>query len=92
MKIIAQFHGILADWVGVPSAGFDLSDGSTYADLMQAICRRYRQNMPEQLWDQKHNAFDQKVRAFTDGKALDTMDRTLSDGEEITFFLMVAGG
>jgi molybdopterin converting factor small subunit len=92
MKISAQFHGILADWVGVPSACFDLADGSTYADLMQSIGQRYRQNMPEQLWDKEHNAFNQKVRAVVDGKALDAMDRTLSDGEEITFLLMMAGG
>ena len=92
MNITAQFHGILADWVGTPSAGFELTDGSTDADLMQEIGRRYRQNMPAQLWDPQTNAFNQKVRAFRDGKALDPVDNPLSDGEEITFMLLIAGG
>jgi len=92
MKISVQFHGILADWVGTPSARFELSDGSIYADLMQEIGRQYRQNMPNQLWDHENNAFNQKVRAFRDEKALDTTDSPLSDGEKITFLLMMAGG
>ena len=53
MNITAQFHGLLADWVGTPSASFELAEDSTYVDLMLEIGRRYRQNMPDQLWDQK---------------------------------------
>ena len=45
MNITTQFHGILADWVGPPSASFELADDSTFVDLMLEIGRRSRQNI-----------------------------------------------
>jgi hypothetical protein len=48
--------------------------------------------MPDQLWDAKKDTFHQKVRAFRDGSALDPVDIKLAQGEELTFFLMIAGG
>jgi hypothetical protein len=92
MNITAQFHGILADWVGTPSACFKLADDAAYSDLMKAIERRYKQNMPAQLWDQKARSFNKKVRAFKDGKTLDPVDNPLSDRDIITFMLLIAGG
>ena len=92
MKITVHFHGILADWVGTPSAGVELHDGAAYVDLMQEIERRYKQDMPAQLWDRKTKSFNKKVRAFRDGKALEPADNRLSDGEQITFMLLIAGG
>jgi len=92
MNITTQFHGILADWVGTPSASFKLPDDAGYSDLMQEIERRYKRNMPAQLWDQKIKSFNKKVRAFRDAKALDPADKSLSDGDEITFMLLIAGG
>ena len=92
MNITAKFHGILADWVGTPSASFTLSDGAAYSELMEEIERHYKRNMPAQLWDQNTKSFNKKVRAFRDGKALDPVGNPLSDGEEITFMLLIAGG
>ena len=92
MNITTQFHGILADWVGTPSASFELTEDSSFVDLMLEIGRRYRQNMPDQLWDQKTNSFNKKVRAFKDAKALDPADNSLADGDVITFMVLIAGG
>lgn len=92
MNITTQFHGILADWVGTPSASFELAEDATLVDLMLEIGRRYRQNMPNQLWDQKTNSFNKKVRAFKDAKALDPVDDSLADGDVITFMVLIAGG
>ena len=92
MNITTQFHGILADWVGTPSASFELTEDSTLVDLMLEIGRRYRQNMPVQLWDQKTNSFNKKVRAFKDAKALDPVTNSLADGDVITFMVLIAGG
>lgn len=92
MNITAQFHGILADWVGTPSASFELTQGSTITDLILEISRRYRQNMPDQLWDQKTNSFNKKIRAFKDAKALDPANNLLADGDFITFMVLIAGG
>jgi hypothetical protein len=92
MNITAQFHGLLADWVGTPSASFELAEDSTYVDLMLEIGRRYRQNMPAQLWDQKTNSFTKKIRAFKDDKALNPVNNSLTDGDGITFMVLIAGG
>ena len=92
MNITAQFHGILADWVGTPSASFELSDDAGFSELMQEIERRYKRNMPAQLWDRKTNSFNQKVRAFRDSKTLDPVNHRLTDGDVITFMLLIAGG
>jgi hypothetical protein len=92
MKVTALFHGILADWVGTPSARFELPDDATYADLMKEIDHRYRRNMPDQLWDGEKNTFHRKVRPFRKGKAIDKTDFQLVEGEALTFFLMMAGG
>jgi hypothetical protein len=88
MKITAHFHGILADWVGIRSAGFELSNDATYSDLIKEIKQRFGGNMPDQLWDAQNNTFHQKVLAFKDGRALDPGDLKLEPGEELTFFLM----
>lgn len=92
MHIKTEFHGILADWVGTPSASFELTQGATLTDLMLEIGGRYRRNMPDQLWDQKTNSFNQKVRAFKDATALDPVKHSLADGDVITFMLLIAGG
>jgi hypothetical protein len=92
MKVTAHFHGILADWVGTRSADFELSYDATYSDLIKEIRRRFGGNMPKQLWDAQKNTFHQKVRAFKDGTPLDPVDFKLEQGEELTFFLTIAGG
>ena len=92
MKVTAFFHGILADWVGAQSARFELPDDSTYRDLIKEVDRRYRRNMPDQLWDRERNTFNGKVRVVRNGKAMDTTDFKLIEGETLTFLLMMAGG
>jgi molybdopterin converting factor small subunit len=92
MMITAHFHGILADWVGVPSAEFDLPAGATFADLMQAIGGRYRSHMPEQLWDDQTDRFSKQVRAQGTAAIYNDLDMPLEKGDDITFMLMIAGG
>jgi hypothetical protein len=64
----------------------------TYPDLIKEIKRSFGDNMPDQLWDAKKDTFHQKVRAFRDESALDPLDFKLEQGEELTFFLVIAGG
>ena len=92
MMITAHFQGILADWVGVPSADFNLPAGATLAELMQAIGGRYRSNMPEQLWDDKTDRFKKQVRAQGAATVYNDLNMPLENGEDITFMLMIAGG
>ena len=92
MKITAHFHGILADWVGVQTADFDLPENAALSDLLLAIGRRYRSHMPEQLWDDKTDSFAKQVRAKGSTKVYTDVDTPLEKGEDITFMLMIAGG
>ena len=92
MMITARFHGILADWVGAPSAVFDLAAGATLADLMHEIGRRYRRNMPEQLWDRQTGSFQKQVRAQGAATIYTDLTTPLKGEAEITFMLMIAGG
>ena len=92
MKVTVHFHGILADWVGIRSAAFELPDGAAFIDLTGEIRRRFGGNMPDQLWHDEKNEFHKKVRAFKEGKALDPADFRLRHGDELTFYLMMAGG
>ncbi len=92
MNVSALFHGILADFVGVKSAAFDLAPGSTYGDLLAEIGRRYGPNMPDQLWDHENNAFNAPVLAKGAEQDIASPEVPLRDGEEIKFFLMIAGG
>ena len=91
MKITAEFHGVLAEWVGTRSASFELPAGAKYSDLMSEIGRRYRRNMPEQLWNAENNMFN-KVQAHGKRRTLTAADTPLLEGEEIQFLLMIAGG
>ena len=91
MKITAEFHGILAEWVGSASASFDFPAGATYSDLLAEIGRRYGRNMPEQLWDAENKMF-KKVQAHGKGRTLASKETPLMEGEQIQFLLMIAGG
>ncbi len=92
MKITTHFHGILADWVGTRSAIFELSNDATDTDLIKEIRDRFGGNMPDQLWNAEKNTFHQKVRTFKGGKPLDPAGFKIEQGDELTFFLMMAGG
>lgn len=92
MKVNALFHGILSDWMGAESAEIDVADGSLYEDLLKEIGRRFGPNMPSQLWNEKENIFNGPILAVGEGRNLETPDVPLIDGEEIKFFLMLAGG
>jgi molybdopterin converting factor small subunit len=92
MKVIAQFQGILADWVGARSASFNLQASAVLTDLMEEIRVRYAENMPEGLWDHERNAFKRQVVPISNGEILRSLDIPLEDGEEIRFFIMAGGG
>jgi hypothetical protein len=92
MNITASFHGILADWIGTRSASFNLPPNATYADLMLAIHRRYAQNMPDQLWDEKKNTFNKQVIISGTGPTFSLMNVPLKDNQVVEFLLMIAGG
>ena len=92
MNITVSFHGILADWVGIPSARFKLPSNATHADLMMAIHHRYAHNMPEQLWNDSKNRFKKEVVISGKGPISKLMNTPLKDTDVVEFMLMIAGG
>ena len=95
------------DWQRMADQGFILplegyiADGwmpnlkavlTAYPDLIRDIGRRYRSNMPEQLWDDKTDSFKKQVRAQSSKTVYTNVDTPLEKGKDLTFRLMIAGG
>ena len=92
MKVTVNFHGILAEWVGVSGSSLDLPLNADYADLLADIGHRFGPNMPGQLWDLENKMFKGPIQAIGKGRTLTSRDTPLIEGEEITFIFMAAGG
>jgi molybdopterin converting factor small subunit len=94
MKITAVFNGILANYIGMKRAEFDLTAGAKYADLLNAIGHNYGEKMPEQLWNKKQVKFEAAILATRDARRLNPfkLGTPLKEGDEINFFISLAGG
>jgi molybdopterin converting factor small subunit len=92
MKVTAIFHGILSDWVGIPQAVVELPPGGTLADLARQIKMRHGTKMPDQLWNEERNLFHKAVWAMRGSEKLTDPAAMLKEGDEVKFYLMVAGG
>jgi molybdopterin converting factor small subunit len=92
IKIKALFHGILADWVGRNEEEFILPGKATLSDLLSEIREKYGGNMPSQLGMKNQTEFNQAFWAVRGTEQLKEPDERLNDGEEIRFFLPLAGG
>ena len=92
MRVKAVFHGILSDWVGVPQAEFNLPDNGTFRDLLSEVHKVYGPNMPPQLADKDQADFPRAFFALRGKERLNEPATKLQDGEDIQFFLSLAGG
>lgn len=92
MKIKAIFHGILADWTGVAETEMILSDKANLADLLFQIRKDYSSKMPALLQGKDQAAFNQAFWAVRGSEQLNEYEVKLKDGDEIRFFLPLAGG
>jgi hypothetical protein len=92
MIVTAVFHGALADWLGTPSADFDLPEAAAVADLFQAIGRRFGSVMPPGLWDENRRTFRVPVAVRRTGRSLVSDSFPPEDGDRLDFFLELVGG
>lgn len=92
MKAKAIFHGILSDWFGSEEVCLELPQGASLRVLMSLLRQSFSQKIPEQLWDPAREAFVEQVLATRKGKPLKDLEAVLEEGEEIHFFLLLAGG
>jgi molybdopterin converting factor small subunit len=92
MKVKALFHGILADWVGLGEVEFSFPHEATLSDLLVEIRKSYGSHMPPQIGMKDQADFNQAFWAVRGTEKLKEPNETLMDGEEIRFFLPLAGG
>jgi len=92
MKVKVQFHGILSDWMGGSHAEVQLPAGSTFGELLMQIKKSFSSTMPPQLRDKDQETFNRALWAMRGKERLSELNNPLSDGEEIQFFLSLAGG
>ncbi len=92
MRVKAVFHGILSDWLGTQEVSLELTEGASLRSLMSRLKSIFSHRMPKQLWDPEREAFARQVMAASQGEPLMDLETTLQEGQEIHFFLLLAGG
>ncbi|MEW6185088.1 MAG: hypothetical protein AB1585_05030 [Thermodesulfobacteriota bacterium] len=92
MKIKVHFHGILADWVGNTEAEVLLPPKATLADLLSLIRKDLGKNLPPALKGKDQEEFQKAFWAVRGSVPVSDLGTKLIDGEEIRFFLPLAGG
>ncbi len=92
MKVSVQFHGILSDWMGGFRAEVSLPNGGTFGDLLREIKRSFSATMPPQLRNKDQETFNRALWAMRGKDRLSEMNVELKDGDEVQFFLSLAGG
>lgn len=92
MIVTVEFHGPLSGWLGVESFTFELSEGDLFSDILAGIAKQFRHKMPEPLWNDKKNIFNDRVLAYTNDMLIKEANTSLFNHQRITFYLMVAGG
>jgi molybdopterin converting factor small subunit len=92
MKVKVQFHGILSDWMGGSKAEVPLPNGGTFGDLLREIKRTFSATMPAQLRNKDQETFNRALWAMRGKDRLSELNAELKDGDEVQFFLSLAGG
>jgi len=69
-----------------------LSDRSTFGDLLMEIKKRFSMTMPSQLRNKDQQAFNRALWAVRGKDRLSELGAELKDGDEVRFFLSLAGG
>jgi molybdopterin converting factor small subunit len=92
MHIAVTFVGILAELIQEGRVEVHLPQEATYGDLLKEIGRQFGRSIPDPLWDRQANAFKDPIFAVASGRAIDSHDTPLTDGDEVKFLTLVAGG
>ncbi len=92
MNIMVTFVGILAELIQEESVEVHLPQEATYGDLLKEIWRQCGRSIPDLLWDRQANSFKEPIFAMANGRAIDSPATPLTDGEEVKFLTLVAGG
>jgi molybdopterin converting factor small subunit len=69
-----------------------LPEKGTFGDLLAEIKRSFRAAMPPQLRNKDQETFNRALWAMRGKERLSDLDARLSEGDEVQFFLSLAGG
>ena len=93
MKITVKFYSYLRDQTGVKDkVEFNMKEGSTLSTLLHVLCM---ENKVQDSLLIRGEVLKPEISILVNGremKFLEGWDTMLSDGDEISFFPMVAGG
>ena len=92
VKVSITFNGALARYTGNEKAEIELSENACFEDVLTEIGRRYGEKLPQPIWDKARVRFTHHVLAMKAFKNIGDAKEPLHNGEEIQFFLILAGG
>ncbi|NWF53265.1 MAG: hypothetical protein HXY45_00550, partial [Syntrophaceae bacterium] len=78
--------------MGGGRAEISLPQGSNFGDLLGEIKKGFGATMPPQLRDKDQETFNRSLWAMRGKERLSELNAGLRDGDEIQFFLSLAGG
>ncbi len=84
--------GFWSDWMGGSGAEVQLAEGRTFGDLLMEIKKSFSSTMPPQLRNKDQETFNRALWAMRGKDRLNELNAELKDGEEVQFFLSLAGG
>ncbi len=92
MHITVTFVGILGKLIQEEGFRIALPREGTYRDLLIEIWNRFGRSIPDPLWDREASRFKAPIFALVNGRALENPETCLSDGDDVKFLTLVAGG
>ena len=78
--------------MGGSGAEVQLPDGGTFGELLMEIKKGFSSTMPPQLRNKDQETFNRALWAMRGKDRLSEQNAELKDGDEVQFFLSLAGG
>lgn len=92
MRVRVKFTGLFRHYAGEREREYELEEGATLADLLQALGRDLGPRLPEQVWNPREGRFNPLIKATRLGGPPVEEQDPLRDGEEIHILSRLAGG
>jgi len=87
-----SFLGILSEYTGCRETTIELGPTATVGELITRVGEAFAAALPAQVWDQAERRFTPLVGVFVNRQDADDPSRPLSEGDEVIFLTMIAGG
>jgi molybdopterin converting factor small subunit len=92
MIVRLRVFGVLEHYLGGARLEVELPPGASLRDLLDLIDARWGAELPGQLWDREARRFRGPVLVMTCNADVHDYDMVLSDQQEISLLVPLAGG